>query len=39
MTFKFYLWLQNGYQLMDLKKPKTNTHKKAKIRKLKKHSP
>lgn len=39
MTFKFYLGYKMVINFMNLKKTETNTHKKAKIRKLKKHSP
>lgn len=39
MTFNYYLWLQNSYQLYGLKKKRKKTNKNNQKKKLNKHSP
>lgn len=39
MTFNYYLWLQNSYQLYGLKKNAKKPTKITKKKKLNKHSP
>lgn len=39
MTFNYYLWLQNSYQLYGLKKNPQKTNKNNTKKKLNKHSP